>query len=251
MQESLGRGEQWITAKALLGQADRERASYYTMKRALDLVITVSALIVLAPVLGIIAMAIILDSPGGALFTQERVGAKRKLVNGRQQWVIETFRFFKFRTMRSDVDAALHQKYMQAYIAGDEEEMANLEPGLKSASSYKLSGDPRVTRVGKFLRKSSLDELPQLWNVLIGDMSLVGPRPPIPYEVEMYDKEDMRRLAAIPGITGLWQVSGRCETTFDDMVCLDMEYIEKKSIWLDLKILFQTVPAVLSEKGAG
>jgi lipopolysaccharide/colanic/teichoic acid biosynthesis glycosyltransferase len=138
---------------------------------------------------------------------------------------------------------------MKAYISGDEEKLS--EQAGKSSNSYKLTGDPRVTRIGKFLRATSLDELPQLWNVLRGDMSLVGPRPPIPYEVEMYRKEHFCRFGTLPGITGLWQVSGRCETTFEEMIKLDLEYIDIKSNWQDLKILFMTVPAVISERGAG
>jgi lipopolysaccharide/colanic/teichoic acid biosynthesis glycosyltransferase len=153
--------------------------------------------------------------------------------------------------MRTDIDARLHQKYMEAYISGDEAKMSELQPDVKSAKSYKLSGDPRITRMGKLLRRLSLDELPQLWNIIKGDMSLVGPRPPIPYEVEKYERRHLDRLAALPGLTGLWQVSGRCETTFEEMVQLDLEYIEKQSIWLDLKILLKTVPAVITAKGAG
>jgi len=115
---------------------------------------------------------------------------------------------------------------------------------------FKLNGDPRVTRIGKFLRRTSLDELPQFWNVLRGEMSLVGPRPPIPYEVEMYSEKSMTRLAAIPGLTGLWQMEGRGELGFTEMVKLDLEYIQRQSLWLDIKILFGTIPAVLMSKGA-
>jgi lipopolysaccharide/colanic/teichoic acid biosynthesis glycosyltransferase len=199
----------------------------------------------------IIALLIRLDSPGPAIFKQERVGAKRQLKDGRTVWAIRTFSFYKFRTMRTDADANLHQQYMAAYISGDETKMSRLQPDAKTADSYKLNGDPRITRMGKLLRRLSLDELPQLWNIIKGDMSLVGPRPPISYEVERYERRHLRRLAALPGLTGLWQVSGRCETTFEEMVQLDLEYIEKQSIWLDLKILLLTMPAVITAKGAG
>lgn len=234
--------------------ADNARpiAKYYVLKRIFDLAITLQALILLLPLMIIMAILIRLDSPGSPIFIQERVGAKRKrMQDGRMVWTVQTFPFYKFRTMRSDTNANLHQQYMEAYITGDESKMSELQPETKAADSYKLKGDPRITRVGKLLRRMSLDELPQLWNVIKGDMSLVGPRPPIPYEVEKYERRHMGRLAATPGITGMWQVNGRCETTFEEMVQLDLEYIEKQSILLDLKILLQTVPAVITAKGAG
>lgn len=251
MQGIAGGGRPWWPYVAL-NHADAETGSYHVVKRWFDLVISLSALIILAPLCALIALLIKLDSPGPAFYVQERVGARRRVTPGQSpQWIIQIFPLIKFRTMRIDVDARLHKEYMQAYISGDEKVIAAMEPGLKSEKSYKLSGDPRVTRVGRFLRKTSLDELPQFWNVVIGDMSLVGPRPPIPYEVEMYSQEHLRRLSAIPGITGLWQVSGRCETTFEEMVTLDLEYIARKSILLDIKILLFTIPAILSERGAG
>lgn len=228
---------------------ERDATSYYQLKRILDVTIVLFSLVLLLPLLFAIGILIKLDSSGPAIFVQERVGAKKVKINGRTQWIVQTFPFFKFRTMRTDIDSKLHEEYMKAYIAGDESKLAEQEG--KSTTSYKLTGDPRVTRVGKFLRATSLDELPQLWNVLRGEMSLVGPRPPIPYEVEMYNKEHFRRFGTLPGITGLWQVSGRCETTFEEMVQLDLEYIEMKSVWQDIKILFLTIPAVISERGAG
>jgi len=241
---------QWLQREPLSDGISRI-ARYYFIKRTFDIVLTLYALILLLPFMLIVALLIKLDSPGPAIFKQERVGAKRKLKDGRTVWVIRTFSFYKYRTMRTDTDAVLHQRYMEAYISGDEGKMSELQPDTKNANSYKLSGDPRITRVGKLLRRLSLDELPQLWNVIKGDMSLVGPRPPIPYEVEKYKQRHLPRLAALPGLTGLWQVSGRCETTFEEMVQLDLEYIEKQSIWLDLKILLLTVPAVITAKGAG
>jgi lipopolysaccharide/colanic/teichoic acid biosynthesis glycosyltransferase len=230
-------------------QQKQDATSYYQLKRILDVTIVLFSLILLLPLLFAIGILIKLDSSGPAIFVQERVGAKKVKINGRTQWIVQTFPFFKFRTMRTDIDSKLHEEYMKAYIAGDESKLAEQEG--KSTTSYKLTGDPRVTRVGKFLRATSLDELPQLWNVLRGEMSLVGPRPPIPYEVEVYNKEHFRRFGTLPGITGLWQVSGRCETTFEEMVQLDLEYIEMKSIWQDIKILLLTIPAVISERGAG
>jgi lipopolysaccharide/colanic/teichoic acid biosynthesis glycosyltransferase len=249
MEQVINHSTGWFYRTLTSARSDSD--FYYQSKRLIDITVSLLALTLLAPFMILIAILIRLDSAGPALFVQERVGARRKIKNGHSVWEIQTFPFYKFRTMRTDVDAKLHQKYMQAYIAGDEAQIATLEPGLKSSTSYKLSGDPRVTRIGKFLRSTSLDELPQLWNVLTGNMSIVGPRPPIPYEVEMYSQKHLQRLATTPGITGLWQVSGRCETTFEEMVNLDLEYIEKQSFWLDLKILLLTLPAVISEKGAG
>jgi lipopolysaccharide/colanic/teichoic acid biosynthesis glycosyltransferase len=238
----------WLSLTST-SQQKQDATSYYQLKRVLDVTIVLFSLIFLLPLLVVIGIIIKLDSPGPAIFVQERVGARRVKINGRTHWVAQTFPFFKFRTMRTDVDSKVHEEYMKAYIAGDESKLAAQDG--KSATSYKLTGDPRVTRVGKFLRATSLDELPQLWNVLRGDMSLVGPRPPIPYEVEVYRKEHFGRFAALPGITGLWQVSGRCETTFEQMIQLDLEYIEMKSIRQDIKILLQTIPAIISERGAG
>lgn len=234
-------------AQILIGRKNGD--IYYALKRTVDLLLAVPLLIILSPVMLAIAILIKLDSPGPVLFRQERVGARR--YPGTKQWIPKRFYIYKFRTMRDDADPKLHQEYMEAYIAGDEKRMAELQPNMKLKSTFKLTGDPRVTRIGAYLRKTSLDELPQLWNVFQGNMSLVGPRPPIPYEVEMYTPEHMQRLAAAPGITGLWQVSGRADTGFEEMVELDMKYIEQRNIWLDIKIILLTAPAVLSKKGAG
>lgn len=251
MQGVAGSGRPWWPYLAL-NQANEGADAYYTSKRLFDVLVAIGAMLFLAPLFALFALLIKLDSPGPAFYVQERLGVRRRQVpGGAPQWVLQIFPLYKFRTMRTDVDPSLHKNYMKAYIAGDEEMIAGLEPGLKSSNSYKLSGDPRVTRMGRWLRKTSLDELPQIWNVLVGDMSLVGPRPPIPYEVEMYSHDHLRRLSAIPGITGLWQVSGRCETTFEEMVALDLEYIERRSILLDCKIILLTLPAIISERGAG
>jgi lipopolysaccharide/colanic/teichoic acid biosynthesis glycosyltransferase len=166
------------------------------------------------------------------LFRQTRVGQF-----GRQ------FTFLKFRSMYLANDSSIHQEYVKDLIAG--------RNGVGQNGVYKIQNDPRVTRIGQFLRKTSLDELPQFWNVLKGDMSLVGPRPPVPYEVEVYDIWHRRRLLqAKPGITGLWQVKGRSRTTFDEMVRLDLQYTLSSSLWVDLKILAQTPMAVVAGSGA-
>lgn len=203
------------------------------MKRGLDILGSGSALILLSPLMGLIALLIKISSKGPILFRQARVGYHGT-----------PFTFLKFRTMRSDNDLNIHKEYIRQFIAGQERSCG-------PAAVYKIKDDPRVTRVGRFLRKTSLDELPQFWNVLKGEMSLVGPRPPIPYEVECYEIWHKRRFYDVkPGITGLWQVRGRSRTTFDDMVRLDLRYARSWSIWLDLKILFETPGAIISGNGA-
>lgn len=196
-----------------------------------------------------LAIMIRLDSEGPAVFIQERVGSKRVFVNGRWVWQTVTFPIYKYRTMRVNAGSKLHREYITAYIAGDKAQMAKIRGQQKN--TYKMTADPRVTKIGKVLRKLSLDELPQLLNVLRGEMSLVGPRPPIPYEVELYKPKHLERLAATPGITGWWQVSGRAATSFQEMVELDVEYIQKSSVWMDLKIILMTIPAAITQKGAG
>jgi lipopolysaccharide/colanic/teichoic acid biosynthesis glycosyltransferase len=195
--------------------------------RALDLVATIVLLVLLAPLLLAVALVIKFDSPGPVLFRQQRVGRDRK-----------QFLVAKFRTMRHGADHDVHRDYMLALI----------ESGTPAP---KLAGDARVTRFGGFLRRTSLDELPQLWNVLRGDMSLVGPRPPIPYEVERYPLHWFERFAVRPGVTGLWQVSGRSEVSLEQMIELDVEYVRRRSVLLNLWILLRTAPAVLTMRGAG
>jgi lipopolysaccharide/colanic/teichoic acid biosynthesis glycosyltransferase len=191
-------------------------------------------LVLLSPLLLAIALWVRLDSPGPALYAQERVG-----MNGKR------FRMLKFRTMHADAGHALHQDYVAWFI-----ESSGKQP-RSGHEVFKLTNDPRVTRVGHFLRRTSLDELPQFWNVLRGEMSLVGPRPPLPFEVERYRPWHRRRVLEVkPGITGLWQVSGRSRTTFDDMVRLDLRYARTWSLWTDIKILAATPWAVISGKGA-
>jgi exopolysaccharide biosynthesis polyprenyl glycosylphosphotransferase len=199
------------------------------VKRSSDLVITLAALIVLAPLWLLIALLIKLDSRGPIFYKQERVG-----MDGR------VFLFYKFRSMRAGSDDVRHREFQEKYIKGEPD--SNLGDAARPA--YKLRADERVTRLGKALRKTSLDELPQLFNVLRGDMSVVGPRPPIPYEVESYELWHRKRLDMKPGITGLWQVSGRNRLTFDEMVRMDLYYIENWSLLLDLKVILQTLPVM-------
>lgn len=232
-------------------KSERSSSNYYFWKRVLDLCIVIPSLIFLGPMMLALALWIKFDSDGPAVFVQERVGAKRVWQNGRYVWQTVTFPIYKFRTMRVNAGSKLHQEYIAAYIAGDTAKMAEIRG--QQDNTFKMTKDPRVTNIGRLLRKLSLDELPQLFNVLRGDMSLVGPRPPIPYEVELYKASDMARLAAVPGITGWWQVSGRAATSFQEMVDLDVEYIqEKSSVWMDIKIIFLTIPAaIITQKGAG
>jgi exopolysaccharide biosynthesis polyprenyl glycosylphosphotransferase len=196
------------------------------LKRSTDVVGSGLLLLVAMPVMALIALAIKLDSPGNVLFTQDRAG-----LGGRR------LRMYKFRTMREGADL-------------DKSELAHLNH-TGDVRLFKIPSDPRVTRLGSFLRRWSLDELPQLWNVLRGDMSLVGPRPFFESDFIAYEDRHFRRLDAKPGITGLWQVSGRSEILdFEDVVFLDRQYIEQWSLWLDVSILFRTVPAVMRRTGA-
>jgi len=199
------------------------------VKRSSDLIIALVALTLLSPLWLLIALLIKLDSRGSILYKQERVGMDGRI-----------FLFFKFRTMHADMDDSHHREYQRAYISGRPD--SNL--GDDNRPVFKLRSDERITRVGRILRKTSLDELPQLFNVLRGDMSIVGPRPPIPYEVENYQLWHRKRLDMKPGITGLWQVSGRNRLPFDEMVRMDLYYIENWSLLLDLKIIVQTLPVM-------
>lgn len=206
------------------------------IKRLSDLVISTVAILVLSPVWLFVSILIKLDSKGAVLFRQERVGMDGRI-----------FLCYKFRTMSANSDDHLHREAYQKNIGGDSDANAG---DADEPVFGKVKDDPRVTRLGKRLRRSSFDELPQLLNVLKGDMSIVGPRPPIPYEVEEYDIWHRKRLDMKPGITGLWQVSGRNRLTFAEMVKIDLFYIENWSLWLDLKIILLTLPAVLRGDGA-
>lgn len=240
--------------RALPGVVDDHRARsrfYYVSKRLLDVTIAVVAGVLVLPFVPFVALAIKLDSPGPVLFRQQRMRGRRVRRGDRDAWEVVPFSLLKFRTMHVDADAEAHRAYMTAYIVGDEEYLATLRSGRRPGDSYRPESDPRITRVGAVLRKLSIDEIPQLWNVLRGEMSIVGPRPPVPYEVELYDERALGRMAAPAGITGLAQVRGRCTVGFDEMVDLDLEYIARRSILADLKILLLTIPVVLSRKGAG
>jgi len=199
--------------------------------RAFDLLVAGLLLVLLAPLLALIALAIRVDSQGSPLFRQRRCGRG-----------MAEFTVLKFRTMECATAVDPHRAYVLDVIRGEEEQG---EDGLK-----KLKNDRRVTRVGAFLRRFSLDELPQLWNVLRGEMTLVGPRPPIPYEVEWYPPHWLARLSVKPGLTGLWQVSGRNELDYRQMVELDLEYVRARSLWLNATILARTVSVVLTGRGA-
>jgi exopolysaccharide biosynthesis polyprenyl glycosylphosphotransferase len=207
------------------------------IKRVMDIMGALAGIILLSPVMFVIAVLIKFTSCGPILFRQERIGFLGK-----------TFTFLKFRSMYTNCSEDRHREYVTNLIK------KKVDPVLQDSECkplFKMNDDPRITPFGHFLRRSSLDELPQLFNVLKGEMSLVGPRPPIPYEVEKYDNWHFRRVLEVkPGITGLWQVKGRSSTTFDEMVRLDIEYVNNFSLWLDLKILFKTVWVVFSAKGA-
>ncbi|MBA3335353.1 MAG: sugar transferase [Acidobacteria bacterium] len=206
------------------------------VKRAFDISISIFVIVLLAPLWLIISVLIKFDSSGAILFRQERVG-----MDGRR------FLCYKFRTMKTDADESVHREAYLKNIEGLREANAGNE---ENPVFGKVKNDPRVTRTGKFLRRTSLDELPQFLNVLRGEMSIVGARPPIPYEVEEYDLWHRKRLDMKPGITGLWQVSGRNRLPFEEMVRIDLFYIENWSVWLDLKIIVLTLPAILRGDGA-
>lgn len=216
---------------------DENKRASLLLKRLIDIVGSACALIVLAPVFGILSALVKLTSKGPVFFRQQRLG----------QFKVP-FDFLKFRSMYVTTDAEIHREYVKNFIAGRAEPYST---GGQQRRVYKLTNDPRVTWIGKFMRRTSLDEIPQFWNVLVGEMSLVGPRPPIGYEIEQYEIWHRRRLfEAKPGITGLWQVHGRSRTTFDDMVRLDLRYARMCSPIADLKILLQTPRAVFSGDGA-
>ena len=217
------------------GEGTRRRLGYQYFKGIADRFLAALLTIVLSPLLAFIAVATRLDSPGGALFRQERVGK-----DGRR------FTAYKFRTMLVDNSDREYKTYLRKYIL----ENAPYQVDQNGQAVYKVIGDPRVTKFGAILRKSNLDELPQLFNILKGDMSFVGPRPDIPFAVEMYQDWQRKRLSVTPGITGLWQVYGRKGLCFEDMVRLDLDYINRQSALLDARILLLTIRTVLSGDGS-
>jgi lipopolysaccharide/colanic/teichoic acid biosynthesis glycosyltransferase len=229
------------SAPVFLGEQVKRQSSPLTwlfrklVKRAIDIAGSAALLTMLSPIFLVLAALVKLTSRGPVFYRQERVGQGA-----------ETFTMLKFRTMRVDASHELHQEYVSAFIQAQAQQTTTA-----TAPVFKIVNDPRITPIGHFLRRSSLDELPQFWNVLKGQMSLVGPRPPLPYEVRVYRPWHRRRLLeAKPGITGLWQVTGRSRTTFDEMVRLDLRYARNHSVWADVKILLATPRAVISGNGA-
>jgi lipopolysaccharide/colanic/teichoic acid biosynthesis glycosyltransferase len=218
------------------------RRLYLVCKRAMDAVVAALLLPLLLPLMLMIALLIKADSPGPVLFVQKRIGVKRRIKGGRTIRELYAFSFYKFRSMVNGADPTPHQVYFENFrlgcVKGDQ------------GTTFKLTKDSRLTRVGAILRRSSLDELPQLINVLKGDMSLVGPRPPLPYEVALYDEAHFERFRATPGITGWWQATARSRVGFEEMIQMDIEYARRASFLFDLEILLLTIPAVLSCRGA-
>ncbi|WP_273833218.1 sugar transferase [Guptibacillus sedimenti] len=198
---------------------------YLILKRLVDILGAASGILLLAPIYIIVAMLIkVEDSQGPVLFKQKRIGK-----NGKE------FNMYKFRSMVSNAEELL---------------IDLLEQNESTGAMFKMKKDPRITKVGRFIRKTSIDELPQLWNVLKGEMSLVGPRPPLPREVAQYTEYDRNRLLVVPGCTGLWQVSGRSDIGFQEMVELDLLYIKNRSLYFDIKIMFKTIGVLAGSKGA-
>lgn len=207
------------------------------LKRVMDIIGSLIGILLFSPIMILTAITIKITSPGPIIFKQFRLGTRGI-----------RFSFYKFRSMDWNVSDEIHRDYVANLIQGD---LKKINQGDRETPLYKMKSDPRVTPVGKIIRKTSIDELPQFFNVLKGEMSLVGPRPPIPYEVEKYEPWHLRRILEVkPGITGLWQVDGRSKTSFDDMVRLDLRYAQNWSLWLDLKILLKTVRAVIRPQGA-
>jgi lipopolysaccharide/colanic/teichoic acid biosynthesis glycosyltransferase len=215
----------------------QKKIQYLKHKRIFDFFLTVLILMFIWPVFLLIGLLIAMDSRGPVLFSQERAGFDWR--NQRRT----AFRMYKFRSMRQSANQDSHEKHVREMILAEDQDQSKQK-------MVKLDHDPRVTRVGKLLRRTSLDELPQLINVLTGEMSLVGPRPFPMYEIGLYQTWHFQRLQATPGITGVWQVEGRGRTTLDEITRMDIDYIQKQSLLLDLKLLFRTLPAVLRGLGA-
>ena len=221
-----------------------DRPVYFYAKRCFDITLIILSIVWLSPLLLFTVILIKLDSPGPLFFVQQRVGAKRVVKDGRVEWVVKNFPMFKFRSMVPNADQSLHQELIKSYVNGE------VQPEHVDGGSFKIVDDPRITRIGRILRKTSIDELPQLLNVLRGEMSLVGPRPVPEYEVELYNESDFERLTVLPGLTGLWQVSGRGDLSFKEMVELDIAYVRNWTLFHDIKIIAATIPCVLFGYGA-
>jgi lipopolysaccharide/colanic/teichoic acid biosynthesis glycosyltransferase len=208
---------------------------YAVAKRALDVIVVLLVLVPLCLLIAVVSILIVLDTRGPVFYRQKRVG-----MHGAE------FYMLKFRSMRVNNDDSVHREAIKRFMSD-----LPLNSSTTDGACFKLADDPRITRVGKWLRKTSIDELPQLLNVLAGQMSLVGPRPPLPYEVERYSHYDYLRLGGKPGITGPWQVYGRSRVTFKQMVEMDVHYLLRQSLWDDVKLILLTVPAMVSGVGAG
>ncbi len=203
----------------------KPKKCYEMVKRLLDILLSIIGLILTSPILLWVSLKIYLEEPGAPiLFSQERVGKNKR-----------TFKMYKFRSMCTDAEEKLENLLDKNEIEG---------------AMFKIKDDPRITKIGKFIRKTSLDELPQLWNVLKGEMSLVGPRPPLPREVRQYSHHDEQRLLVKPGCTGIWQVNGRSDVNFKEMVAMDLQYVQQRSIIIDFKIILKTIWKMLYTKGA-
>lgn len=223
--EAITAGTQLLASSYTGWLRDAHDGSYPFVKRSIDLLVSSVALLVLFPLLVLTALAVKLESPGPVLFSQTRIGRRGR-----------PFKCWKFRSMYTDAEARKAELEAQNEMDG--------------GTTFKMKRDPRITRVGRFIRKASIDELPQLWNVWIGEMSLVGPRPPVPAEVAQYTAMDRLRLSVKPGITCIWQVSGRSDIPFEEQVQLDIRYIHERSLGMDIRLLFATIPAVLFARGA-
>jgi lipopolysaccharide/colanic/teichoic acid biosynthesis glycosyltransferase len=219
-----------------------KRRLYFVCKRTMDLVLAGLLLPLLFPLMLLVALAIKLDSSGPVFFVQQRIGVRRRIKGGRVTWELYPFSFYKFRSMVNDADPTPHQTYFQSFRLGT--------ASRDGWAPFKLTKDSRLTRVGATLRHTSLDELPQLINVLKGEMSLVGPRPALPYEVALYDEAHFERFRALPGITGWWQATARSRVGFEEMIQMDIDYARRAGFWFDLHILLLTIPAVLTCSGA-
>lgn len=235
-----------VDALYLPSRLSESRAAYLATKRVLDIGASLILLLLLLPLFVVVALLVKLDSPGPVLFTQARVGGKRhRRDDGTTDWGPAEFRLFKFRSMVADADPRPHEEHVRRYVAG--------ELGSDDAdgtATFKLTADDRITRVGRLLRRTSIDELPQLLNVLRGEMSLVGPRPVPLYEAARYEQGQLARFGVPGGMTGLWQVTGRGDVSFSHMISLDIAYVTRRTLGLDLKILLLTIPALLRGKGA-
>lgn len=220
----------------------RRRRAYRAVKRTVDVAGASFLLLALLPFALVVVIAIRLDSPGPAVFRQQRVGARYRSHRGVGTWRPETFTMLKLRTMVRDADETVHVQRIERYVRGEATD--------GRGPAFKPQDDPRVTRVGRRLRAWSLDELPQLVNVVRGDLSLVGPRPVPTYEADNFTVLQLRRFTTRPGLTGLWQIAGRSELSFDEAVARDLEYVDRQSLAFDLQILLRTVIIVLTKKGA-